>query len=134
MNKVKFNAFGPMNNLTLDELCKKISNENVKLNINIFDAFYDINIKDKKGTRNKRIYLLTIKNIIYHIIPKKYMKYKLMTITGFQYLDNMHKFNPIVVAHIDYSALLRKALLSDNLLNKKTIVIPCFFHFIQSIV
>ena len=40
MNKKKFNAFGPMNNLTLDELCKKISNDNIKLNINIFDAFY----------------------------------------------------------------------------------------------
>ena len=88
------------------------------------------------------------------------MQYKLMTISGvdrsdnnsyiytlillkyedttsfykiFQYLNNMYQFNP-KVAHIDYSSSLRKALLSDNLFNKKSIVIPCFFHFVQSIV
>ena len=45
----------------------------------------------------------------------------------------MYKFNP-KVGHIDYSSSLRKVLLSDNLFNKKPIVIPCFFHFVQSII
>ena len=104
MNKEKFNAFGLMNNLTLDELCKKISNENLTLNNNIFDAFYDIKIKNKNQKRNQRIYVLTTNHmeqkfsdknidnyfivITYHIIPKKFKKYKLMTITGVDRSDN----------------------------------------------
>ena len=96
----------------------------------------------------------------YKIISNKYKQYKMISITGvdsetnisyltaliiikfedtksfemiFKFLNTFYKFNPEVI-HIDYSKALRTALLKDNLFQTKSIIIHCFFHFVQAIV
>ena len=98
-------------------------------------------------------------DITYQTIPKKYKKYKLMTITcvdsknnatnlccliaityedylsiyyTLKYISQFYKFNPKII-HIDFSKAERKALIKENLFKNQPIVISCFFHFTQSI-
>ena len=86
-----------MQNLDIITLCKKISNEDIKVNIRTQDIAY--NYKKNKNQKREQtlIFILTDKmeelikdnNIInffvdvtYKIIPKRHRKYKLLTITG----------------------------------------------------
>ena len=96
----------------------------------------------------------------YKIIPRGNNKYKLVTMSGvnsdtnysnlnalvfikyedkfsyemvFRYLNTLYNFNPKVI-HIDYANSLRLALTTENLFNKKPIIMHCFSHFCQCIV
>ena len=99
-------------------------------------------------------------DIAYKVISKKHKGRKLLTISGydndtkhtyicaliilryedtfsfeqiFKYLKDIYKFKPVNI-HIDYCFALRNALLKYGLFDTKTVIIHCFFHFVQSIV
>ena len=99
-------------------------------------------------------------DITYKNIPNFYKPYKLLTIKGFnlkknysilfglawikfedeqslkykiKYLNDVYNLNPLII-NIDYSLLLNKAILNNDIFLKKPIFINCFFHFCQILI
>ena len=42
--KIKYKVFGSLNNLDLLDICRKISNDDIKININTIDLVYELTI------------------------------------------------------------------------------------------
>jgi hypothetical protein len=93
-------AFDTLNKLTILEICNKLSFEDLKINVNSFDLFYDYNNHNNKTEKRKeKIIVLTkkketklsdsnnIKNyffdVTYGIIPQIHKENKLLTISGY---------------------------------------------------
>ena len=98
-------AFGTINNLDIEKLCKKISYNELKVNVKSIDIFYDYKVKkDKIIKRDEKIIIITndameerlkdsnVENyfidVTYKIIPKRQKNYKLLTITGVDKITN----------------------------------------------
>ena len=97
ISKEKTKALGIFKNFELLDLCKKLTTNDIKVNINSTDIFYDYENKNKKikeKRKEKVIFITTdkmeedIKNkdienyfidITYRIIPKNKKNYKLLT-------------------------------------------------------
>ena len=51
--KEKHIIFGTLNNLIILEICNKLSFEDLKINVNSFDLFYDYNNHNNKTEKGK---------------------------------------------------------------------------------
>ena len=99
INYEKHLAFGTNNNLSILELCNKINDNDIKVNIHTQDIFYDYkNKKNKISKREEIIIVVTTEQMekrlknpnisdyfidtTYTIIPKGIKSYKLIAISG----------------------------------------------------
>ena len=111
--KEKYNVFGDINKMSIETLCDKISDNNIKVNNKTIDIFYDYNEKNKIIKREERVIILTTEtmeknlkdpnisnffiDVTYRIIPlHNKNKYKMMTITG----TNDENYNTYICALI----------------------------------
>ena len=105
----KYIALGTNKNLDLFEICKKLSNEKLKVNLKSIDIFYDIKNKDNKTTKKEEKVIIITTDIMennlksnnltnyfldvtYRIIPKIHHNYKLLTISGINPLISPYRF------------------------------------------
>ena len=52
--KIKYKAFGSLQNLDLIDICRKISNDDIKININTIDLVYELNKNNDKKDKNQK--------------------------------------------------------------------------------
>ena len=57
--KIKYKAFGSLQNLDLIDICRKISNDDIKININTIDLVYELKNNDKKDKKSEKVIVLT---------------------------------------------------------------------------
>ena len=61
--KKNLNTTGPINNLNIENICKKLGNFDENIKYNAIDIFYDIKIKNNKNEhRKERVIVLTTKS------------------------------------------------------------------------
>ena len=110
ITKQKFLIIGGHKNEDLLAICKRLSNEDITINVHSADIFYDYENKNKKIIRREEtIIILTTQDtekkfkdekienyfidVTYKIVPKNNKKYKLLTITCY---DNSNQSTYII--------------------------------------
>ena len=116
INYEKHLAFGTTNNLNILELCQKINDKDIKVNIHSQDIFYDYKNKNNKNNkiikREQKIIVVTTElmelilkdpkisdyfiDTTYKIIPKGNKAYKLITISGVENESIKSNLNALV--------------------------------------
>ena len=131
--KIKYKVFGSLNNLDLLDICRKISNDDIKININTIDLVYELkknNIKiDKKAEKvivlttdysektfnNKNIENFFI-DVTYKVIPKKSQNYKLLTISCYDNNTKSTYISALILIRYEDSISFQKTFKYLNIL------------------
>lgn len=92
------------------------------------------NIKKQEIKREEKIIFFGTNEMFDNLANPDIKQYFIdITYKNIKYLNDVYNLNPLII-NIDYSLLLNKAILNNDIFLKKPIFINCFFHFCQILI